>query len=357
MSKLHHFTRWLLVAAIALMAWPVMAQGTGIVTADVLNIRNQPIAGGGSEVIGQLSRGQSVSIVGRNADTSFFEIVAPSGVRGWASSAYIYAATPNSGRFAPVTSDQYAVTTIAARGIVNAHKLNVRTAPDVRAEIIAQLSGGNGVDIIGRNSNSTWFEVRLNDGRVGWANAQYLVERNGQGENAAPQYSDQRAAVPAAIGLVRASRLNVRIAPDPFALISRVATSGERVTLLQTNSDASWYRVRFEDGAEGWVYSTYITFYLGSVEEAESVTVPDSARPSTTYVNGLVNQPRLNVRAVPSPNGTILTDIGYMARLDIVGRNSSTTWLQVNAGGTVGWVYAPYITPNIGNFQNLPVTG
>lgn len=345
-------------AALLLLALPTFAQNlSGVVTANALNVRTEPVAGGSSEVIGTLYRGETVTIVGRTADTSFYDVVTASGLRGWASSAYIYVAVPNSGRLAPVTSGESGVITVAARGIVNTYRLNVRTAPDVRADVIATLAGGTGVDIIGRNSNSTWFEVVLNDGRVGWVASAYLVERNGQGEYADRQNSDQIAGLPAAIGLIRANRLNVRVSPDPLAAIVKVAVGGERVTLLRQNSDSSWYYVQFEDNSEGWVYSEYISFYLGDTSQAETVTVPQSARPSTTYSNGLVNQPRLNIRAMPAPNGVVLDTVGYMSRVDVIGRNANTTWLQVDVNGTVGWVYAPYITPNVGNFANAPITG
>lgn len=356
MRPLSYFVVALLMGIYAVL--PAFAQQTqGIVTADTLNIRNAPSAGGTSEVLGRVSKGTAVTIVGRNADTSFYEVVTPNGLRGWASSGYIYVATPGEGRFQPVTSGQNASTPIAARGIVNTNALNVRTAPDLRADIIVTLPGGSGVDIIGRNANSSWYEVRLNDGQIGWVAALYLVERGGQGENAVRQNSDQIAGLPPAIGVIRgAVRVNVRISPDPLAAVLRIAGGGERVTLLQRNNGSTWYLVRFEDGAQGWVYSDYVSFYLGAPENAETVSVPAAAQPSTVFSNGLVNQPRLNVRSLPDPNAAIVDSIGYQTRVTVIGRNANTTWLQVDANGISGWVYAPFVTPNVGNFANAPVT-
>jgi uncharacterized protein YraI len=64
---------------------------------------------------------------------------------------------------------------------------------------------------------------------------------------------------------------------------------------------------------------------------------------------------RLNVRNAPSARtGQILTKISRNETYAIVGRNSNTSWWQINVNGVVGWVNASYVTAT--NAQNIPVT-
>ncbi len=64
---------------------------------------------------------------------------------------------------------------------------------------------------------------------------------------------------------------------------------------------------------------------------------------------------RLNVRAVPDPiNGAILTKINRNESYPIVGRNSSTTWWQLNVNGIIGWVNARFVTAY--NTTGVPVS-
>jgi len=239
-------------------------------------------------------------------------------------------------------------------GVVNTAALNLRTAPDRFAPILRQMPGGTQALIIGENENESWFQLQLPDGTVGWASSEFIIIRGYAAE--VPEVVTAPVPQPEGLGLVRAIRLNVRATPDPLATVLRVAVAGERVTLLSTNGDASWYLVQFEDGFQGWVYSEWINLYYGDAEFAPSVDVPETALPSRTFSNGLVNQPRLNVRPAPDPNSTPLTSIGFQTRVTIIGRTADTRWLQVTANGVTGWVYAEFINPNVGNFENAPVT-
>ncbi|MBL8117550.1 MAG: SH3 domain-containing protein [Anaerolineae bacterium] len=64
---------------------------------------------------------------------------------------------------------------------------------------------------------------------------------------------------------------------------------------------------------------------------------------------------RLNVRGTPDPiTGVILTKISRNETYSIVGRNSNTSWWQINVNGIVGWVNARYVTAY--NTAGVPIT-
>lgn len=58
--------------------------------------------------------------------------------------------------------------------VVNAYYLNVRNGPGVGYGVIEIIARGAQVQILGRNSNSTWVNVRTASGKVGWVNAYYI---------------------------------------------------------------------------------------------------------------------------------------------------------------------------------------
>lgn len=71
---------------------------------------------------------------------------------------------------APATSASYIKLNTTAK--VTALRLNMRRGPSRNYSVMHVLWRGNTVRIIGRSSG--WYQIRLTDGRVGWANGQYL---------------------------------------------------------------------------------------------------------------------------------------------------------------------------------------
>jgi len=62
--------------------------------------------------------------------------------------------------------------------VVQAQRLNVRMGPNVLHPRVAQVGAGDRLDIIGKNPEGTWWQVRLADGTVGWVFAE-LVQTQG----------------------------------------------------------------------------------------------------------------------------------------------------------------------------------
>ena len=54
--------------------------------------------------------------------------------------------------------------------------MNVRSGAGTNFGVVGALQPGEVVEIVGQNSDASWFEVRLPDGDTGWV-AAFLVER------------------------------------------------------------------------------------------------------------------------------------------------------------------------------------
>ena len=87
-------------AAVARLAWGQVGQEppppptnvVGTVTANLLNVRSGP--GLNYSVIGALTRGEQVRLLGRNSAATWLSMETSAGFRGWVSARYIRSSTP-----------------------------------------------------------------------------------------------------------------------------------------------------------------------------------------------------------------------------------------------------------------------
>ncbi|MFZ4828471.1 MAG: PA14 domain-containing protein [Phototrophicaceae bacterium] len=76
--------------------------------------------------------------------------------------------------------------------------------------------------------------------------------------------------------------------------------------------------------------------------------------PVETGATATVTAYRLNVRAQPTTDGTVLVKLDRNAVHPIVGKNADSTWWQIRINGVDGWVYSDFVTAN--NTANVPTT-
>jgi uncharacterized protein YgiM (DUF1202 family) len=160
-----------------------------------------------------------------------------------------------------------------------------------------------------------------------------------------------------AINVTGAFRLNVRANPDPVngAILTQIRRN-ETYPIVGRNNDTTWWQINV-NGTIGWVSARFVT-----AVNAQNVPVVGSSAPPPTApppVTGaaitVTNASRLNVRNAPNAfTGQVLTRISRGDTFPIVGRNSDSSWWQINVNGTVGWINARYVTAV--NAQNVPVT-
>jgi len=59
--------------------------------------------------------------------------------------------------------------------------LNVRSGPGTAYPIVSALPGGTTVEIIGKNSDGSWWLVALDNGNSGWVSAPFTTSSNTEG--------------------------------------------------------------------------------------------------------------------------------------------------------------------------------
>ena len=146
---------------------PQPPQGpAAVVTTGALNVRSGPGIGYSSIIV--IGQGQVVSLLGRNNDNSWVKVRVVSGQEGWVNASLIQA------NVAIGSLPVVPIPTLSAVATVNTGALNVRTGPGINFPSTAVVYQGQTVTLLGRNANSSWVQVRLANGHVGWVNTSLL---------------------------------------------------------------------------------------------------------------------------------------------------------------------------------------
>ncbi len=156
---------------------PPTTQSYGTVTAYYLNVRQIPNPYTGT-IIARITRNEVYAVVGRNLDASWWQLRLTDGRLGWVN-----------GDFLSVTNAQLVPQTdnttpnpsgASATGVVTSYFLNVRNSPNaIYGARIAVIARGESYAVIGRNSTSTWWQIRLPNGVTGWVSGTYFSVTGG----------------------------------------------------------------------------------------------------------------------------------------------------------------------------------
>lgn len=149
---------------------PIPVEAIGYVTSYRLNVRVGP--GLNQAIIGNVWRGEQVTLLGRNTSGNWLQIKLSGYSKGWVSSQYIQSSVPI--YTLPVTEVDIPEPPPVYTGVVTAHSLNVRTGPGFNYPISGRLSQGQQVTLYGRDVSGAWFKIGLPNGAQGWAAAQYI---------------------------------------------------------------------------------------------------------------------------------------------------------------------------------------
>ncbi|MCB9454144.1 MAG: SH3 domain-containing protein [Anaerolineaceae bacterium] len=143
-----------------------------VITANRLNVRDIPSAQG-SNILTKINLGETYPVVGRNTDSSWWQINV-NGLVGWAYGRYLSVANGGS---VPVTN---ATATTAPQlpptgyTVTALTSVNIRSGPGTISAIIGLLPYRNSATLVGRNADTSWWEISYG-GVSGWVNSRYAV--------------------------------------------------------------------------------------------------------------------------------------------------------------------------------------
>lgn len=149
---------------------PAPTTATATVTTGTLNVRSAPSTITGA-VLTKVRQGQTFSVTGRNAETTWWQINV-GGIVGWVSGAYVHVI--NGGGVPVVGGTTPTIPQPTGLTVNTVANLNVRTGPSTGFSIVAKIPSGGGAQVIGRNAANTWLQV-VYSGVTGWVSAAWVV--------------------------------------------------------------------------------------------------------------------------------------------------------------------------------------
>ena len=158
MSALKKFVFSLSAMMVAFLLFAGAAYGattkTGTITGSVVNLRANPNTT--SKILTQLEKGAKVSVVG--SEGNWYQVTFSDNT-GWINENYILVRDVS-----------------ISAGVVTGSVVNVRSKPDVSAEILAKLSKGAIVEIYEQSGD--WYRISIGEDRYGWVHGDYITVKS-----------------------------------------------------------------------------------------------------------------------------------------------------------------------------------
>ncbi|MFR1710335.1 MAG: SH3 domain-containing protein [Clostridium sp.] len=323
----------------------VQASTTGIVTADVLNVRSG--ASTSNSVIGSISKNTKVQII---STSNGWHKVKYNNTTGFVSAEYISISSDNGNagnNNSNNGNNNSSNNTVISTGIVNADALNVRSGASTSNSIIGSLSKNAKVQII--STSNGWHKIKYNN-TTGFVSAEYISMSSNNG-NAGNNNSNNGNNNPPnntviSTGIVNADALNVRSSGNTSSNIIGTLYKNSKVEILSTSN--GWHKIKFNNGT-GFVSAEFISNNTGSV------TPPEENLPSHV-VDGkvaIINADVLNVRSGAGTSYSVVTTVRYGNKLPIISYTNG--WYNVKVGNTSGYISGEYVTIANENQSSNPV--
>lgn len=158
-------------------------------------------------------------------------------------------------------------------------------------------------------------------------------------------------------------RVNVRSGPGTEYTILGQVRPGDALDITGRRADSQWLRVNF-NGQEGWVSAALfnVTGDVATAPEAEAGEnavlrqVATSGGATSSVPSGavvVVTRVNSNLRAAPSINADLLTTIPFNTTLEIIARNETNNWVQVNFENQTGWISSGLLFFQRGNIDTI----
>jgi uncharacterized protein YgiM (DUF1202 family) len=156
--------------------------------------------------------------------------------------------------------------------VVNTAVLNLRTGPGFNYPVLRLLNQGQQVRLLKNSEDGIWSQIRLADGKEGWAYSTYL----------SPTSQDKPDTA-----YVLISRLNLRVGPGVTYRVLQTLDLGTELKVMGRNLVSDWLLVEMVDGTEGWVYSPLVqtSADIASLPVMEASGGPTSGGTTTTPVS------------------------------------------------------------------------
>ena len=237
-----------------------------------LNVRNG--ASTSSRIIGSLSNGSNVTIVG---ESGYWYKIKYGNTTGYVSKDYVQAlGESNNGNSSQET------TSSKSGKVVNVHSgLNVRNGASTSSGIIGSLSNGSNVTILGESGN--WYKIKYGNS-TGYVSKDYVKtseesSNSNTGNNASSSSGESSSNKSGKVVNVHSS-LNVRSGASANSSVIGSLANGSNVTIV--GESGSWYKIKYGN-TTGYVSKDYIS--VGATNNSNTSNSANNSNSSSTSNN------------------------------------------------------------------------
>ena len=198
---------------------------------------------------------------------------------------------------------------------VNTGRLNVRTGPGIRYDVVTMIDQGQTMTLLGRNQPATWVKVHLPNGTEGWVSAYYI--RASVTISSLPVVDAPATPLSAAVTV---SALELRAGPGPNYGLLATLGQGQTMSLLGRTSDSAWVKVSVPGKGEGWVPAQVIVRLPGAENGLATTPFQASVPLSSLAVVATPAAPRvtLSISSVRPASPVYVTLEAFPANRDVV---------------------------------------
>ena len=326
--------------ALSSSAVSVSQKGTVVNVHSVLRVRSE--ASLNSEVVGYLTNGCSVNILGENGD---WYNINYNGKSVYVSKEYVQV---SGGASSSSGSSSQETRSSKSGQVVNVHSsLNVRSGASTSSSVIGSLSNGSKVTIVGESGS--WYKINY-ENTTGYVSKDY-VQASGE-QNSSSESSSQGTTSGKSGQVVNVhSSLNVRSGASTSSSVIGSLSNGSKVTIV--GESGSWYKINYGN-TTGYVSKDYIQASGESNNSSNSSNSGNSSSETASNKSGYVVNVHssLNVRSGASTSSSVIGSLSNGSKVTIVGESGS--WYKISYGNTTGYVSKEYVSlgssvPNTGN--------
>ena len=138
--------------------------------------------------------------------------------------------------------------TPATVGHVATGELAVYEGPGIQYARIGKIYLYQKFPIIGKNTDGSWYELDLRDGRRGWVSADFLFR---SGQNTVPIVVEDANETPVMEMGISLNEITLRNLPGAQEEVIGMIVEDAEIEVLGRSSDSTWFLVRYGD-LEGW---------------------------------------------------------------------------------------------------------
>ena len=239
--------------ALSSSAVPVSQKGTVVNVHSVLRVRSE--ASLNSEVVGYLTNGCSVNILGENGD---WYNINYNGKSVYVSKEYVQV---SGGASSSSGSSSQETRSSKSGQVVNVHSsLNVRSGASTSSSVIGSLSNGSKVTIV--EESGSWYKINYGN-TTGYVSKDY-IQASGESNNSSNSSnsgnsSSETASNKSGYVVNVHSSLNVRSGASTSSSVIGSLSNGSKVTIV--GESGSWYKISYGN-TTGYVSKEYVS--LGS---------------------------------------------------------------------------------------------